>query len=441
MNYLNLIFQICADELYFFTFILFIDSKMTKSHFKTSFLFFQTIILFYQFSILRIFPFVIILLIIIPTIYIQFFYKYNFKKSLLINFQFIVSHYLLSFFIGTILFFVDFHHMSLPSFYQTVIYNNITYYSLKDILVSCVASISLILWLSRARLKQLRQRNRYDPITYTVLGVIATSVLVLTYMFLYGTQKISIDDLITISVIFIVSILLVMLWIVNKIVLTLQNQSLLEQQLRKRELERNYYDTISDSLSRLAKLRHDFKNYLAILQQYLINGDQASASSFISEISEKTVNPLQVIITGNHTISAILNTKQDVCQRHNIQFDVHIEFEKIFTLTDLDLVALFGNILDNAITASKKLPVEKRKITLSITQLDSYLCIICENYFNGEIKEKDGKLLSTKQSTEFLQHGIGLTSIEEVIKRNNGTWHYQYTDCLFTVEIMLPNYP
>ena len=260
-------------------------------------------------------------------------------------------------------------------------------------------------------------------------------------MFLYGTQKISIDDLITISVIFIVSILLVMLWIVNKIVLTLQNQSLLEQQLRKRELERNYYDTISDSLSRLAKLRHDFKNYLAILQQYLINGDQASASSFISEISEKTVNPLQVIITGNHTISAILNTKQDVCQRHNIQFDVHIEFEKIFTLTDLDLVALFGNILDNAITASKKLPVEKRKITLSITQLDSYLCIICENYFNGEIKEKDGKLLSTKQSTEFLQHGIGLTSIEEVIKRNNGTWHYQYTDCLFTVEIMLPNYP
>src|SRR5699024_11721097 len=59
-----------------------------------------------------------------------------------------------------------------------------------------------------------------------------------------------------------------------------------------------YYDTISDSLSRLAKLRHDFKNYLAIFQQYLINGDQASASSFISEISEKTVNPLQVIITG-----------------------------------------------------------------------------------------------------------------------------------------------
>ena len=125
MNYLNLIFQICADELYFFTFILFIDSKMTKSHFKTSFLFFQAIILFYQFSILRIFPFVIILLIIIPTVYIQFFYKYNLKKSLWINFQFIVSHYLLSFFIGTILFFVDFHHMSLPSFYQTVIYNKV----------------------------------------------------------------------------------------------------------------------------------------------------------------------------------------------------------------------------------------------------------------------------------------------------------------------------
>ncbi|CVI71960.1 hypothetical protein NDGK_02388 [Clostridiales bacterium CHKCI001] len=440
MNYLNLIFRICADELYFFTFILFMDSKMPKSYFKISFLFFQAVILFYQFSTLRAFPIGMLFLIAIPTFYIQFIWKYDFKHSLWINIQFTATHYFLSILIGIILFFVDFHNMNFPSFYQNIIYNNITYYSLKDIFVSCVASIFLILWLSRTRLKQLRQRNLYDPITYTVLAVIATSVLVLTYMFLYGTQRIEINDLITISVIFIVSILLVMLWIVNKIVLTLQNQSLLEQQLRKRELDRNYYDTISDSLSRLAKLRHDFKNYLAILQQYLLNGDQASASSFISEISEKTVNPLQVIITGNHTISAILNTKQDDCQKHKITFDVHVEFEKIFSLTDLDLVALFGNILDNAITASKKLPVEKRIITLSITQLDSYLCIICENYFNGEIKEKDGKLLSTKESPEFLQHGIGITSIKEVITRNNGTWHYHYTDCLFTVEIMLPNY-
>lgn len=440
MNYLNLIFRICADELYFFTFILFIDSKIPKSYFRTSFLFFQVVILFYQISILRAFPIGMFFLIAIPTFYIQFIWKYELKQSLWISIQFTATHYLLSILIGVILFFVDFHNMSLPSFYQNVVYNNIIYYSLKDIFVSCVASIFLILWLSRARLKQLRQRNRYDPITYTVLAVIATSVLVLTYMFLYGTQRMEIDDLITISVIFIVSILLVMLWIVNKIVLTLQNQSLLEQQLHKRELERNYYDTISDSLSRLAKLRHDFKNYLAILQQYLLNGDQVSASSFISEISEKTVNPLQVIVTGNHTISAILNTKQDDCHKHKIKFDVHIEFDKIFTLTDLDLVALFGNLLDNAITASKKLPLEKRIITLSITQLDSYLCIICENYFDGEIKEKDGKLLSTKESTEFLQHGIGLTSIDEVITRNNGTWNYHYTNYLFTVEIMIPNY-
>src|SRR5699024_11724934 len=98
-------------------------------------------------------------------------------------------------------------------------------------------------------------------------------------------------------------------------------------------------------------------------------------------------------------------------------------------------------ILDISINTKKKFHIEKRNIKFYITQLDSYFCIICENYFNGEIKEKDGKLLSTKQSTEFLQHGIGLTSIEEVIKRNNGTWHYQYTDCLFTVEIMIPNYP
>ena len=97
MNYLNLIFQICADELYFFTFILFIDSKMTKSYFKTSFLFFQVVILFYQFSTLRAFPIGTLFLIAVSTFYIQFIWKYNLKQSLWISIQFIISHYILSF--------------------------------------------------------------------------------------------------------------------------------------------------------------------------------------------------------------------------------------------------------------------------------------------------------------------------------------------------------
>ena len=92
MNYLNLIFQICADELYFFTFILFIDSKMTKSYFKTSFLFFQMVILIYQFSIIRIFPIGLLFLIIIPTLYIQFIWKYRFKSSLWICIQFLAIY-------------------------------------------------------------------------------------------------------------------------------------------------------------------------------------------------------------------------------------------------------------------------------------------------------------------------------------------------------------
>src|SRR5699024_5421297 len=118
MNYLNLIFQICADELYFFTFILFIDSKMMKSYFKTSFLFFQFIILFYQFSILRAFPVGMLFLILVPTLYIQFIWKYSLKQSLWISIQFTATHYFLSILLGIILFFIDFHHMSLPSFYQ-----------------------------------------------------------------------------------------------------------------------------------------------------------------------------------------------------------------------------------------------------------------------------------------------------------------------------------
>lgn len=440
MNALNFLCRICADELYFFTLILFMDSKLQKGYFKISFLFFQIVILFYQISLLRIFPFATIFLVTIPTIFIKFIWKYQLKRSLWISLQFTTIHYIISLLVEIIIFFVDFYRMTLPVFYEEGIYHNMAYYSLKDIFSSCVASIFLILWLSRSRLKQLNQKSRYEPLTYVILGVIITAIFILTYMFLYESDNITSEDIISISIIFIVSILLAMLWIVNKIVLTLQNQLLLEQQLRKWELERNYYDAISDSLSRLAKLRHDFKNYLIILQQYLLDGNHSAASSFISEISGKTASPLQIIITGNQTISAILNTKQDDCNKYEITFDVHIDFDKIFTLSDLDLVVLFGNLLDNAITASKQLSPENRFIYLSITQIDSHLSIICRNHFNGEIKEKHGILLSTKKDTENSHHGVGMTNMNDVILQNNGTLNYHYTTSIFTVEIMIPNY-
>ncbi|QAT62948.1 GHKL domain-containing protein [Acidilutibacter cellobiosedens] len=58
------------------------------------------------------------------------------------------------------------------------------------------------------------------------------------------------------------------------------------------------------------------------------------------------------------------------------------------------------------------------------------------NTYNGEIKKKNGILLTLKDDEK--NHGIGLKSVEEAVNRNNGHIKIHYDDKEFKVTVILP---
>ena len=81
-------------------------------------------------------------------------------------------------------------------------------------------------------------------------------------------------------------------------------------------------------------------------------------------------------------------------------------------MEDMDISALFGNILDNAIESVQKLnEQEKRLIHLSVAKQKQFLRIRCENYCEEQLKFENGMPVTTKKDRRF--HGFGMKSIKK----------------------------
>lgn len=94
-----------------------------------------------------------------------------------------------------------------------------------------------------------------------------------------------------------------------------------------------------------------------------------------------------------------------------------IEFPRSTNIRSLDLVAILGNLLDNALEAVQKLPPSDRLARLYIRRVNEMLVIKVENRFDGELQEEDGRFRSSKEGGI---HGWGIESVRAAAAKYDG---------------------
>ena len=98
---------------------------------------------------------------------------------------------------------------------------------------------------------------------------------------------------------------------------------------------------------------------------------------------------------------------------------------------------IIGNLFDNAIEASMKLPEEKRLIRVYMDMKDTQLYISFTNFTAEKKMEKIGQIF---RSTKGEGHGFGLVRIDVIIEKNCGYISRNSEDGAFTTEILLPQF-
>lgn len=176
---------------------------------------------------------------------------------------------------------------------------------------------------------------------------------------------------------------------------------------------------------------HDLKNQFVLLHEYLNNNQYQEAKDYINGLQFPKAPEKGKKLTGIEALDILLHYKRIVAEIERIPMYIMAEPIQL-PLSDYEYVALFGNLLDNAIEASLKVPVEERSIKINIQRINDMTFVTISNNF-GMIEENGHGLISNKQ--ELGEHGIGLHSVRTIVEKYKGLMDIKHENHVFTVEL------
>ena len=181
--------------------------------------------------------------------------------------------------------------------------------------------------------------------------------------------------------------------------------------------------------------RHDYRNHIQLLKTYAAEGNLAAIRSYLDELDTDLSTIDTVVHTGNKMLDAILNSKILLAKGKDIPVKCEANIKMLLTTPDLDLCIIIGNLFDNAIEASLKLPAEERLIRVYMEIKGQQLYLSFTNFTaTGKMSKQDGRFTTSKGQG----HGFGLVRIDNIVERYGGYISRNSEDGAFTTEILLP---
>ena len=181
--------------------------------------------------------------------------------------------------------------------------------------------------------------------------------------------------------------------------------------------------------------RHDYHNHLQSMKAYVKMGQYEKLDEYLALLEQDLDQVNQLIESGNVNLDAILNSKISLALKNGIEVDYKATCPEELTVSDTDLCALIGNLIDNAVEACEKLPEgERRFIRLYIGGLKKQLYISVTNATNEVVRKLDSEYITNKRGN----HGHGLKRINLVVDKYEGYINRQNEPGVFVTEIMLP---
>lgn len=206
----------------------------------------------------------------------------------------------------------------------------------------------------------------------------------------------------------------------------------IQNELDRLQAEQSYYQILDQQNQQLMIYAHDAKKHLAAIQAL---NDDPTIGSYVTKLSEQLKDYSRSRNSGNKLLDVMLHKYDIDCKMRSISFEYDVKVCNLSQLEDIDLVAILGNLLDNAVTAAEK--SEEKWIVLNTVHRNAYSVIILSNSCDTQPKRSGNRLLSTKSNVNF--HGFGLKSVAKAISKYQGDfeWSYDTEKHAFTVTVMI----
>lgn len=181
--------------------------------------------------------------------------------------------------------------------------------------------------------------------------------------------------------------------------------------------------------------RHDYRNHIQNMKILLEEHNYEKLNAYMNELAMDLIAVDTVIKTGNVMADAVLNTKISMARRLQIQVHVKALISDRIPMSDVELCAVLGNLLDNATESCERLPEKERFIRIYIGVVKEQFYLSVQNAA-GEIKRTSDGYLSMKRGGR--NYGYGIFRIDRITQKYGGCVNRQNEEGVFATELLFP---
>ena len=225
------------------------------------------------------------------------------------------------------------------------------------------------------------------------------------------------------------------------VILYLQNELFKKSEMKQElelmnllwKMEQEQYHLTKENIALINQKSHDLKHHIRAMRK----ASKKEIDKYLDEMEDAVQIYETIVKTGNDVFDTILTEKSLYCKDRGIQVSCVADGSQMDFINTIDLYALLGNALDNAMEAVEKFQeIEKRQIDVMIYRQQNFLVMNIINPIPESLVFNEELPVTTKQDKKM--HGFGLRSMQYIVKKYDGFLNISEEDGCFSLKILMP---
>lgn len=201
-------------------------------------------------------------------------------------------------------------------------------------------------------------------------------------------------------------------------------------------MEKAHYQKMEKQQEEYDTMIHDLKHVLRTMA-VLADSNHAEEVKALAEKVNLSIDRIaEKEYCSNKILNALLTERVGFAEKKGIKLDLEIvEPLNLNRVEELDLITMIGNLLDNAILAESRVANSQGvSCRISLSRGFEHIIIRVENSYEGRLfrrrRKAEGRLGE--------KHGIGLNSIEDIVKKYGGIMDSAVEEGRYWTKIIIP---
>jgi len=180
------------------------------------------------------------------------------------------------------------------------------------------------------------------------------------------------------------------------------------------------------------QIRHDNRLHNQMLLSMAEAAGNTEIINYLKKTDERSDETKLQKFCANKTVNNIIFSYYKKARKKGIEMVFDINMKEETNISDVDLVSILGNMLENAINGCENSEGDK-KIELAICHKAIKLLIVCKNTCTFDVPFENGMPKRAKGKG----NGVGTKSIKMSAERYFGEARYSLENKIFTCAVML----